>query len=131
MFGIIHHQEYGTGRLNLCNLQFNMATKSDCDIHRREKSVIKFSLTFNISQFRCSLLEAASVSKIFIQTLVGSLGGSRHGCMIFVNSMCYIGKNIVEWANSAAPCAVLNFLFLSRELLLLNRDNALQECSNP
>ena len=33
--------------------------------------------------------------------------------------------------NSAAPRAVLNFLFLVRELVLVNPDNALQECCNP
>ena len=33
--------------------------------------------------------------------------------------------------NEAAPRAVLNFLFLVRELVLVNPDNALQECCNP
>ena len=33
--------------------------------------------------------------------------------------------------HSAAPRAVLNFLFLVRELVLVNPDNALQECYNP
>ena len=33
--------------------------------------------------------------------------------------------------HSAAPRAVLNFLFLVRELVLVNPDNALQECCNP
>jgi hypothetical protein len=32
---------------------------------------------------------------------------------------------------SAAPRAVLNFLFIVRELVLVNPDNALQECCNP
>ena len=31
----------------------------------------------------------------------------------------------------SAPRAVLNFLFLVRELVLVNPDNALQECCNP
>ena len=33
--------------------------------------------------------------------------------------------------HSAAPRAVLNFLLLVRELVLVNPDNALQECCNP
>jgi hypothetical protein len=33
--------------------------------------------------------------------------------------------------HSAAPRPVLNFLFLDRELVLVNPDNALQECCNP
>ena len=33
--------------------------------------------------------------------------------------------------HSAAPPAVFNFLFLVRELVLVNPDNALQECNNP
>ena len=33
--------------------------------------------------------------------------------------------------HEAQPSAVLNFLFLVRELVLVNPDNALQECCNP
>ena len=50
---------------------------------------------------------------------------------VFVHELVHEQETRNLTLHSAAPRAVLNFLFLVRELVLVNPDNALQECCNP
>ena len=83
---------------------------------------------FGVESFQANVSQSAHVFNVYsIKTFSALFVRALSGLQALVHEQ--ETRNLTLY--SAAPRAVLNFLFLVRELVLVNPDNALQECCNP
>ena len=86
---------------------------------------------FNIESFQANVSQNAHVFNVYSN---GILKRFQHSLFVLYRDLqarVHEQETRNLTLHSAAPRAMLNFLFLVRELVLVNPDNAHQECCNP
>ena len=86
---------------------------------------------FNIESFQPNVSQNAHVFNVYSNSILKRV---EHSLFVHYRDLPALVheqeiRNLT--LHLSAPRAVLNFLFLVRELVLENPDNALQECCNP